>query len=758
MSKITISDLKKYIISEAKKLYKIEFLKEEKSKIISELGVIDEISPELKYSAFKKAADYVEKTPSQDSDTLHYTKRNVQGDKFASHISPGLQDELNKIATGFGENYEGFLKKGVHGIDHEPYVAIYFGPKSENLMNGYSISIVVTKDSAKVVKREEQIPQHVQRRLMTFIKKLQSLELPNKDRANNELEENNFDDLDIDSRGVEYGINPYGDNQTHQLPPSVLDGKTKEQAISAIIKTFKRLDRGQLYKDKSWENVHAIFKLFDQEGYDIDHIKSEYNPGGINVDSMTPQWKKYFFNVVFKNKDGNEVKFPWVLTASAAGDQVDPWSAYDLNLYPIAGLQKTGVNEASSLKLEKDMVILELKNLNEGIVREALKLQHDKEQNKLIVVSDLDGKAANQETFKNKALLKQNGFIWTGNHWAIPVDKFEIAKKTLSTANKVEYIINSLEDVEEAVMAADADNKSLLKSKLDQYISDLANATDEAALSAEIRRYLTFFSKFHNYSFFNKILIYIQKPDATRVASFNTWKSKFRQVQKGAKGITILAPLISKQKDVADVDNSVDGNALNNEKSIRGFKAVNVFDISDTLPIDERGEIPEEPKWWGENTPSETADKLYVAVVEVAKDMHINVTQNNAMGGEKGYSAGDHINISSGVSGVGRLSTMIHEIAHELMHHRSSSIYYQGDEIKYNSEIKELQAESVSYVVLKHYDLPVSHHATYLALWKANKEQIQKNLEVISKVSEFIIKKIDEEAVGVTVNLPNVAE
>ena len=49
-------------------------------------------------------------------------------------------------------------------------------------------------------------------------------------------------------------------------------------------------------------------------------------------------------------------------------------------------------------------------------------------------------------------------------------------------------------------------------------------------------------------------------------------------------------------------------------------------------------------------------------------------------------------------------------------------------------------------VVLKHYGLPVSHHTTYLALWKANKDKIQSNLEVISKVSQFIIDKIDEEA------------
>ena len=69
-----------------------------------------------------------------------------------------------------------------------------------------------------------------------------------------------------------------------------------------------------------------------------------------------------------------------------------------------------------------------------------------------------------------------------------------------------------------------------------------------------------------------------------------------------------------------------------------------------------------------------------------------------------------------------------------------------GDKEGRNSELYELQAESVSYVVLKHYELPTTQHTTYLALWKANKEKIQDNLEVISKVAQFIITKIDEEA------------
>jgi hypothetical protein len=379
-------------------------------------------------------------------------------------------------------------------------------------------------------------------------------------------------------------------------------------------------------------------------------------------------------------------------------------------------------------------------NIISPSLNESLKLQLNKENNELIVISDLEGKAASQETFSNKNVLKQNGFKWNGTNWVISSDKLNIAKQTLTLINKAEYLIDKLEDLEEAVDNSDSDKKSSLKAKLEMYINDLANATDEKALSAEIRRYLTFFSKFHDYSFYNRMLIFIQNPEATRVASYKKWQEKNRQVKRGAKAISILAPIINKSKAGDEDKDDVDI-----RQNVNGFRAVNVFDISDTEATSPEGEIPMVPQWWGENTPSETAEELFGYVSEVASDMAIKVTKTDSSRGEKGFAAGDHINISSDVEGVGKLSTMIHEIAHELMHFKSKSIYYQDDEVRSSSALKELQAESVSYVVLKHYGLPVSHHTTYLALWKANKEKIQNNLEVISKVSQFIIDRIDEE-------------
>jgi hypothetical protein len=408
--------------------------------------------------------------------------------------------------------------------------------------------------------------------------------------------------------------------------------------------------------------------------------------------------------------------------------------------------QNGGCNSgASSLRLKNKTGSINAPSLGESFIHEALKIQHDKQNNKLIILSDLTGKEASAETFKNKNLLKSKGFSWNGNNWVIDADKLEIAKETLSIANKVNYMIEKIEELEEYIEESNADNKNLLKAQLNQYVMDLANATDEAALSAEIRRYLTFFSKFHKYSFYNRILIYIQNPNATKVASYKFWETKHRQVQKGAKAIKVLAPIINKDTTATD-EPSLGIGEKDYESNVRGFRAVNVFDISDTKATSPEGDIPDEPEWFTENTPSETADKLFVAVSDLADDMGIKVTADDAKGGEKGYSAGDHINITSGVEGVGRISTMIHEMAHELMHRSDKSLYYinNGGDFGRSRELKELQAESVSYVVLKHYGLPVSHHATYLALWKANKETIQANLEVISKVSEFLIKKIDE--------------
>ena len=83
-------------------------------------------------------------------------------------------------------------------------------------------------------------------------------------------------------------------------------------------------------------------------------------------------------------------------------------------------------------------------------------------------------------------------------------------------------------------------------------------------------------SKFHRYSFNNHLMIFLQRPDTTVVAGFKRWKSLGRFVKKGEKGIAIFAPCRYKTKVE---DESGDEQVID---SIRGFRVVHVFDISQT--------------------------------------------------------------------------------------------------------------------------------------------------------------------------------
>jgi hypothetical protein len=59
-------------------------------------------------------------------------------------------------------------------------------------------------------------------------------------------------------------------------------------------------------------------------------------------------------------------------------------------------------------------------------------------------------------------------------------------------------------------------------------------------------------ARFHRYSLNNVCLIVAQRPTATRVAGYHTWRSIGRFVRKGEKGIAILAPILRRRRDETD--------------------------------------------------------------------------------------------------------------------------------------------------------------------------------------------------------------
>jgi antirestriction protein ArdC len=379
----------------------------------------------------------------------------------------------------------------------------------------------------------------------------------------------------------------------------------------------------------------------------------------------------------------------------------------------------------------------ELKNIIRNLVREAIVLKRNGD--KIVAVSDLgDPKLQSRETFKNKNKLKSGGFKWDSEvgAWAKPSGDFSSAMTTATSLNPAHAIINAVEDLPEFIMGQDGVNKKKeLADKVDQYIESLISDVEDAGSSEELQRFMDFNSKFRKYSWNNTLLIYIQRPNAKKVAGFKVWKDKLhRKVKKGSKGITIFAPM-SKKVDEKQLDGAV------KDRKYTFFRPVTVFDIADTEPIDERGEIPE-MEWHSNSEPNAVADKLTGLVIELATNMGVEVTHDDAKRGEQGYSAGDKVNLSSHIDGVEKSATLVHEIAHELLHHEKTSMFF--DESKPGNDMRELQAESVAYLVLKHYDLPVKQMANYLAMWRANKDSIIKSLPTLKKVSNFVIEQIDK--------------
>ena len=94
-----------------------------------------------------------------------------------------------------------------------------------------------------------------------------------------------------------------------------------------------------------------------------------------------------------------------------------------------------------------------------------------------------------------------------------------------------------------------AENKPTNRERLREITDGIEQGIKELFESEKYMRYLSVMSRFHRYSVNNTMLIYMQKPDATLVASYNKWKDQFeRHVKKGEHGITIIAPHRTKRK------------------------------------------------------------------------------------------------------------------------------------------------------------------------------------------------------------------
>lgn len=177
-----------------------------------------------------------------------------------------------------------------------------------------------------------------------------------------------------------------------------------------------------------------------------------------------------------------------------------------------------------------------------------------------------------------------------------------------------------------------------VKERVNALLDQLEDGISKLFESDKYKEYLNVMSKFHNYSFNNLLLIYMQKPDATNIAGYTSWNKSFhRHVKKGEKAIKIIAPEFFK-REVEAVKKDENGSVIYEkegkpvaEKKVQecvAYKITNVFDISQT-------EGPELPAL----THKLNADVIdYKKIVEAIRGVSpVPITIKRYQGSSNGY-------------------------------------------------------------------------------------------------------------------------
>ena len=272
------------------------------------------------------------------------------------------------------------------------------------------------------------------------------------------------------------------------------------------------------------------------------------------------------------------------------------------------------------------------------------------------------------------------------------------------------------------------DIKNKTKDAVDYLVQSL-----ESGQSDVLTQYLAAMARFHTYSFGNVMLIARQKPDATNVAGIRTWNSLGRFVKRGEKGILILAPMIGKNlKKNQEAEQSED--AKQPESKLFGFRAVYVFDITQT----EGKELPALTDVQGDV--SGYRERLFKFVE--AQGVELNYSEQ--IGPAKGLSHGGKITLLLGMQPAEEFSTLVHEIAHEMLH--------RGDRRTLTTkQVRETEAEAVAFVVCQAVGLETgSASQDYIQVWHGDANLLRESLEAVQQSAAVILGGIAPEPPAAT--------
>lgn len=295
--------------------------------------------------------------------------------------------------------------------------------------------------------------------------------------------------------------------------------------------------------------------------------------------------------------------------------------------------------------------------------------------------------------------------------------------------------------------------------QLKQITEQLEQGVAEIFTSEKYTEYLNTMAKFYNYSFNNTLLIAMQKPEATLVAGYQAWQKKFnRQVKRGEKGIQIIAPAPYKEKQEIEKTDPETGEIVIGEdgqpetevveRIITRFRVTTVFDVSQTTgePLQEFEVSELEGDVW-----------IYHDFMEALKMVApVPIRFIEIDGEEKGFYqlVDKYIAVQLGMSEAQTMKTAVHETAHAVLHDRDQM---ETEGIVKDEFTREVEAESVAYVVCNHFGLDTSEYSfSYIASWSSGKnmKELRASMDTIRKTSADMIGQIEEKLKELQVERP----
>lgn len=279
-------------------------------------------------------------------------------------------------------------------------------------------------------------------------------------------------------------------------------------------------------------------------------------------------------------------------------------------------------------------------------------------------------------------------------------------------------------------------------------IKDLTNSLHDRVNSyfqtpEQMKEYLSFNSRFYQYSRRNVALINLQFPGATAVGSFAFWKKSGFSVNKGEKGIKILKPTPFEyfKRDDSDLKIPINKATREEQEMIRNkeiitykdmfFTVTHVFDVSQTNA--KAKDLPDIfPNRWLEGQ-VEDYSLVRNALEQVAAANDIKIVEPyEELGVAKGVSYTDRkeVALNPRNSELQNVKTLIHELAHATLHTSETR-----DNYTYNE--REFQAEMTAFTVCSYLGIDTSEYSLqYIHHYAKDESQFNDKLKLLDEVNK----------------------